>query len=42
MADVRSRTYPGPEHTVYMDDAERARFKKAMGWEAEKDVPAAS
>lgn len=42
MDDVRSRTYPGPEHTVYMDDDERARFKKTMGWQAEKDVPAAS
>ena len=32
MADVRARTYPGPEHTVYMDKEERAKFAKQVNW----------
>ncbi|MSO84781.1 MAG: 3-methyl-2-oxobutanoate hydroxymethyltransferase [Rhodospirillales bacterium] len=32
MADVRNHDYPGPEHTVYMKDEEREKFKKLMGW----------
>ena len=33
MADVRNHDYPGPEHTVYMKDDEREKFKKLMGWQ---------
>jgi 3-methyl-2-oxobutanoate hydroxymethyltransferase len=33
MADVRNHDYPGPEHTVYMKDEEREKFKKLMGWQ---------
>lgn len=33
MGDVRSRAYPGPEHTVYMQDDELARFAKDMNWD---------
>jgi 3-methyl-2-oxobutanoate hydroxymethyltransferase len=32
MADVRARTYPAPEHTVYMNDKETLDFAKAMHW----------
>lgn len=32
MEDVRNRTYPGPEHTVYMPDEERKKLKETMGW----------
>ncbi len=32
MADVRARTYPAPEHTVYMNDKEVLDFAKAMHW----------
>src|ERR1700730_3503037 len=31
-ADVRNRTYPGPEHTVYMAPSELERFAKSVGW----------
>ena len=30
MDDVRTRTYPGPEHTVYMNDNELEQFAKDM------------
>ena len=33
MDDVRSRTYPGPEHTVYMKDEELEQFSKDMKWD---------
>jgi 3-methyl-2-oxobutanoate hydroxymethyltransferase len=31
-ADVRNRTYPGPEHTVYMTPSELERFASKVGW----------
>ena len=31
--EVKSRVYPGPEHTVYMHDQEIAKFAKEMNWE---------
>ena len=30
--EVRERIYPGPEHTVYMDPAELAKFARAVEW----------
>ena len=33
MEDVRSRTYPGPEHTVYMPDDERAKLEQMLEWQ---------
>ena len=33
MDDVRTRTYPGPEHTVYMKDEELEQFAKDMNWD---------
>ena len=30
--DVRARTYPGPEHTVYMTAPELERFAKQLNW----------
>jgi 3-methyl-2-oxobutanoate hydroxymethyltransferase len=30
--EVRERVYPGPEHTVYMSDEERAKFAKMVDW----------
>ena len=32
MDDVRSRTYPGPEHTAYMADAELKKLMKVLNW----------
>jgi len=32
MEDVRSRAYPGPEHSVFMDEEELAKFKDLVGW----------
>ena len=32
--DVKSRTYPGPEHTVYMPNDELKQFAKEMKWES--------
>lgn len=32
MADVKSRAYPGKEHTVYMKEEELARFRDLVGW----------
>jgi 3-methyl-2-oxobutanoate hydroxymethyltransferase len=32
MADVKSRTYPGKEHTVFMKEEELARFRDMVGW----------
>ena len=34
--DVRSRRYPGPEHTVFMKPEELARFKEMTGWKQKK------
>ena len=34
MADVRSRAYPAPEHTVYMDKDELRKFAKTVGWDS--------
>lgn len=34
MSDVRERTYPGPEHTVYMKEQELEQFAKDMRWDA--------
>ena len=33
MDDIRTRTYPGPEHTVYMKDEELESFAKDVGWD---------
>ena len=33
MDDVKNRTYPGPEHTVYMADDELETFARDMKWE---------
>src|SRR5882724_11563027 len=30
--DVRERTYPGTEHTVYMTPQELEAFAKSVGW----------
>ncbi len=32
MEDVRTRTYPGPEHTVYMPDEARKELQEMMDW----------
>ncbi|GAB5469187.1 MAG: 3-methyl-2-oxobutanoate hydroxymethyltransferase [Rhodospirillales bacterium] len=32
MGDVRDRTYPGPEHTVYMKEDELAAFARDLDW----------
>jgi 3-methyl-2-oxobutanoate hydroxymethyltransferase len=32
MEDVRTRAYPGPEHTVYMSDEERATLQRELNW----------
>jgi 3-methyl-2-oxobutanoate hydroxymethyltransferase len=32
MEDVRTRTYPGPEHTVFMDDDERTKLQQELDW----------
>jgi 3-methyl-2-oxobutanoate hydroxymethyltransferase len=29
---VRSRVYPGKEHTVFMKEDELARFREMVGW----------
>ena len=34
MSDVRERTYPGPEHTVYMKSDELEQFARDMRWDA--------
>jgi 3-methyl-2-oxobutanoate hydroxymethyltransferase len=31
--EVKARIYPGPEHTVYMNNEEIAKFAKEMNWE---------
>jgi hypothetical protein len=33
-AEVRSRAFPAPEHTYSIDDAELARFRKALETQA--------
>jgi 3-methyl-2-oxobutanoate hydroxymethyltransferase len=30
--EVRAQVYPGPEHTVYMEQPELAKFAKQVGW----------
>jgi 3-methyl-2-oxobutanoate hydroxymethyltransferase len=32
MTEVRARTYPGPEHTVYMAPKELEQFASKVGW----------
>ena len=32
MSDVRQRTYPGPEHTVYMTPPELEKFARRVNW----------
>ncbi len=32
--DVKSRRYPGKEHTVFMKEDELARFKQMVGWQS--------
>ncbi len=32
--EVRTQVYPGPEHTVYMHEAELATFAKDMNWDS--------
>ncbi len=34
MADVKSRDYPGPKETVYMDKDEVRKFAKEMNWDS--------
>lgn len=34
MSDVKGRSYPGPEHTVYMNDDEIEGFAKDMKWDS--------
>ena len=36
MEDVRGQTYPGPEHTVYMEEEELRKFAKMMNWKPSK------
>jgi 3-methyl-2-oxobutanoate hydroxymethyltransferase len=31
--DVETRTYPGPEHTVFMKPEELAKFRQMVNWE---------
>lgn len=33
--EVRSRVYPGKEHSVYMKEEELAKFKETVGWRGE-------
>src|SRR5499426_1799296 len=37
MADVRSRNYPGPKETVFMESEELMKFAKDMKWEKKLD-----
>ena len=32
--EVRSRAYPGPEHTIYMKPEELHKFATEMKWES--------
>ena len=34
MSDVKDRSYPGPEHTVYMNAADLETFARDMKWES--------
>jgi 3-methyl-2-oxobutanoate hydroxymethyltransferase len=34
MNDVKSRDYPGPKETVFMDDTEVEAFAKELGWDS--------
>ena len=40
MSDVRDRSYPGKEHTVYMKDEELQKFAEMVGWESKLKVTA--
>ena len=40
--EVRAQVYPGPEHTVYMDPAEREKFAKQVGWKTNPKATRAS
>jgi 3-methyl-2-oxobutanoate hydroxymethyltransferase len=33
MQEVRDRTYPGPEQTVYMPEDELKKFEEVVGWQ---------
>ncbi len=33
--DVTTRSYPGPEHTIFMSPVERDRFQKLVNWSAD-------
>ena len=39
--DVRSRRYPGPEHTVTMSEEERKAFQNLVGWTLDGDMASA-
>ena len=32
--EVREKVYPGPEHSVFMDDSELEKFARAMQWDS--------
>ena len=32
--EVRAKVYPGPEHSVFMDDSELEKFARAMEWDS--------
>ena len=32
--EVRAKVYPGPEHSVFMDDSELEKFARAMAWDS--------
>ena len=34
--EVKSRVYPGPEHTVYMPAEELTRFAREVGWKSKQ------
>ncbi|MAH83577.1 MAG: hypothetical protein CBB68_04355 [Rhodospirillaceae bacterium TMED8] len=38
MSDVSSRSYPAPEHTVYMNDDELTQFAKDMSWDKGREL----
>lgn len=40
--EVRDRVYPGPEHTVYMNDEDRARLRETLQWTPKTPLGAAA
>jgi len=36
--EVREHVYPGPEHTVYMNDEEAAKFARMMNWKSKLET----